>query len=778
MKKFELIFIIIMSFVLAGSAGGAIIYYNLSTENPPTIITLDPEIPPTNPVPPINPNPEPITHTVQFVTNGGEAVNEKTVAHGEKVYSSPYTARTGYTFENWYKEPNFLNAWNFFADTITTDTTLYARWGVNKYNLRYEILDGVWKETKFQSYQNVNFGTKISRPQNPERMGFGFDNWYTNEDCQVLYEFDGQMPAYTVAIYAKWNQRYTVTLDTMADGLSFPDIIQGHNFVINLPNDLTRPHYEFSGWFDAPTDGNQVSMQYTITESVTLYARWTPNTYTITFNPSGGNPVSPITNAYLAEITEPQTQKAGFGLLGWYTQLNGGERVNFPYTILGNATLFAEWGENCTIVFDPQNGEPLITISNIPANTQINAAAPPQIPEWATDFTGWSVIALNGACVNFPYTVTASLTLYAQYEKIEYLIRFMGNGGNPSTTIKYCGFGEPIYAPATNQNPTRTGHSFSGWYTLASGGTKVTFPINAQGDTFYYAGWMPNSYQISFDANGGTPSTYVTGVFGTSLSAPANPTRTNFKFLGWSTSAQIGGYIQNFPITVAAGNVTYYAEWRFQFPTPTSVSGNISLSTVNSNYAHNSAIEQPVGFIEAQSQYSNWWYDGSTLNKNGCGIIGIYNAFFHLGVQFQLAELIRHCEATGGTAGNYMADKTAGISDWFDIQSFGTVPYYIKNVANLVGINCSASSSMSANQAMTITFWNEEASLFGLGLGTPNMAKGAHTVCVTKNSNGTYTAHNRSGGAITYNSISAIYSNGLLFTSGNAFGLSGAYVLG
>ncbi|MGO5028390.1 S-layer homology domain-containing protein [Candidatus Agathobaculum pullicola] len=67
-------------------------------------------------------------YTVTYNTNGGSAVGSATVSEGGKLTEPQAPTKDGYTFHGWYKDAAFTNGWNFDADTVTGDLTLYAKW--------------------------------------------------------------------------------------------------------------------------------------------------------------------------------------------------------------------------------------------------------------------------------------------------------------------------------------------------------------------------------------------------------------------------------------------------------------------------------------------------------------------------------------------------------------------------------------------------------------------------------------------------------------------------
>lgn len=75
------------------------------------------------------------TYTVQFNTNGGSAVAPVTVSENSKLPAPTAPTKAGYTFLGWYKDAAFTNRWNFDADTVTGNTTLYAKWTAKTYGI-------------------------------------------------------------------------------------------------------------------------------------------------------------------------------------------------------------------------------------------------------------------------------------------------------------------------------------------------------------------------------------------------------------------------------------------------------------------------------------------------------------------------------------------------------------------------------------------------------------------------------------------------------------------
>ena len=105
----------------------------------------------------------------------------------------------------------------------------------------------------------------------------------------------------------------------------------------------------------------------------------------------------------------------------------------------------------------------------------------------------------------------------------------------------------------------RNGYSFDGWYTAASGGTKISSSTVVTGNVTYYAHWTANTYTVSYNANGGSSNSSVNKTHGSTLGTLPTPSRTGYSFDGWYTAVSGGSKVST--STTVTGNVTYYAHW-------------------------------------------------------------------------------------------------------------------------------------------------------------------------------------------------------------------------
>ena len=102
---------------------------------------------------------------------------------------------------------------------------------------------------------------------------------------------------------------------------------------------------------------------------------------------------------------------------------------------------------------------------------------------------------------------------------------------------------------------TRTGYTQTGWATV-DGGEKVygLDAVYTQNEALtLYPVWNTNQYTITFDTNGGSEIAPITQDYGTPITAPADPTREGYTFIGWD---------REIPTTMPAENMTITAQWK------------------------------------------------------------------------------------------------------------------------------------------------------------------------------------------------------------------------
>ena len=159
-------------------------------------------------------------------------------------------------------------------------------------------------------------------------------------------------------------------------------------------------------------------------------------------------------------------------------------------------------------------------------------------------FGGWYTDedCTDGNEYNFTAPVTKGMTLTAKWTANSYTIAFDTNGGSAVAPITQ-DYGTAIAAPA---NPTREGYTFMGW----NPALPATMPAE---NMTIKAQWEINRYTVTFDTDGGSTVAPITQDYGTAITAPADPTREGYTFMGWD---------KKIPTTMPAGDMTITAKWK------------------------------------------------------------------------------------------------------------------------------------------------------------------------------------------------------------------------
>jgi len=448
-----------------------------------------------------------------------------------------------------------------------------------------------------------------SLPTPPTKEGYRFVKWTTESNGSGT-DFTATTPVTgSITVYAQWREKIdgemVVTFDKNGgDTEANPDqidVISPATNVGTLPTPPSRYGYTFAGWnTEDDGSGTEFTATTTVDDDITVYAQWTPVSFTITCDKNGGdteaNPkVITVTfpNNTIANQQFTRPDRAGYVFKEWNTDPDGNGTVWDRDTVVTeNIIVYAIWtkieANSLIVTFDGNGGEvppmPNQKVVTPPATT-IDAlpTAPGRtdyvFKEWNTEQDG------SGTEFTATTTVTATITVYAQWIA-GFTVTFNPNGGTPNTNqIK------KVTSPATTVDalptpPTRDNYVFAGWFTVntATGGTEFTASTTVEDDIIVYARWtavpLVNFDKNNSDSTGTTeasPHEKYASVSGTVGTLPAPPTRSDgwgagMVFDGWNTESDGSGTAFTASTSVT-NNITVYAQWRFENGTA-QVAGN------------------------------------------------------------------------------------------------------------------------------------------------------------------------------------------------------------
>ena len=405
------------------------------------------------------------------------------------------------------------------GDSVPADVTeLTVQWTAPTYTVTLHANGGTINNGNVTEY---TYGVGATLPTDVTRTGYTFKGWYYNENLTGSpVTAIGDTETGNKEYWAKWEiNQYTITFDTNG-GSEIAPITQDYGTNITAPADPIREGYTFIGW--------ETEIPKTVpAENITVTAQWEINQYTIAFDTAGGSEIAPITQDYGTNITAPaDPTRKGYTFKGWDKEI--------PETMPAeNITVKAQWKINrYTITFDTAGGSEIAPITQ-DYGTNITAPANPTRKGYT--FKGWDK--------EIPETMPAeNITVKAQWEINQYTIAFDTNGGSEIAPITQ-DYGTEITAP---DNPTREGYTFIGW------DRDIPEIMPAENITVT-AQWEINRYTITFDTAGGSEIAPITQDYGTNITAPADPTREGYTFIGWDKAI---------PTTMPAENITVTAQWK------------------------------------------------------------------------------------------------------------------------------------------------------------------------------------------------------------------------
>ena len=344
--------------------------------------------------------------------------------------------------------------------------------------------------------ETLSRGATISVPDAPTKKGHTFSGWSGLPET---------MPAKDITVSATFTvNKYQVTFKI--DGVVIATYTQDYGSAIVAPEAPEREGYTFSGWGDVA--------ETVPASDVTYEGSYSVNSYTVTYLVDGEVVHSESVNYGAAIVAPEEPTKEGHTFSGW---------SGLPETMPAkDITVSATFTVNKYQVTFKIDGVVIATYTQ----DYGSAIVAPEAPEReGYTFSGWGDVA---------ETVPASdVTYEGSYSVNSYTVTYLVDGEVVhSESVNY---GAAIVAP---EEPTKEGHTFSGW-----SGLPETMPAK---DITVSATFTVNKYQVTFKIDGVVIATY-TQDYGSAIVAPEAPEREGYTFSGWGNVAE----------TVPANDVTY-----------------------------------------------------------------------------------------------------------------------------------------------------------------------------------------------------------------------------
>lgn len=476
----------------------------------------------------------------------------------------------GKQFLGWARTPDAENAMtqeqlaNFAYDY--DEQELFALWSdeVTNTSWKYEVYkmvlvengDGTYRGEYVQTPDYVSpstevaVNTPINAPVEPE-TGFVLDTEKSVTGGVAQAGSDNVLKVY----YKRELHTVTYYDEDGSIAQKFTDVPYGAPVPAISDNNVPTKEGHTLTW--EPTIPSRVG-----TEDLAFTAKFTPVTYTYTFNANGGvfadgNVVKTMLFNHGDATKAPDTAptKEGYVFTGW-KQLDG---TAMPEKATGDLTLYAQYEPaTFTVSFDSDGGS-AVPSEDHKADEEINSFPTPTKDN--AIFVGWTY---NGQRISYPFTMPASnITLKAAWEymgPINATLTYEFTGDVPAgaeTLLPAGGSYEAGQNVTLADKPTFDGYEFHGWFYRGEQVSQIMLPADGATVTGYWTEIPAQKGTINF-YDGDQLLFTKTGNVGEQEAAPVPPTKEGYTFVCWTDAN--GGEV-TFPVTYTENTINVYAKW-------------------------------------------------------------------------------------------------------------------------------------------------------------------------------------------------------------------------
>ena len=580
--------------------------------------------------------------------------------------------REGHQFLGWFTDQTFETPFNF-NQAIDEDITLYARWQINTYQVRFigvtptipvETVNygsripqpsappkdgyrfvGWYLDSSYQNpvnfsqrveenitiyaryeinnftvsfrnasleTQTISYNQRLSRPPDPERTGHRFVGWFTDSSFQNAYDFNRPITG-NITLFAQFEIN---TYNVFFSGVNLPSVEVNFNQTLSRPANPAKEGHTFKGWFKDSSFQEPFNFSQPILGSTTVYASFEANTFRVNFNLHTSEiDIPPQTIAFSRRpALSYDLAREGYLFAGWYFDANYDERFTLSDTITANTTLHAKWIENegnlqGVIHFMNENREPIIINQNTPIRLNAPSRTGYRFLGWFEDSQG--MVPLRNQLTDI------QLEVYARYEAITFNVRFEG-ASIDNQTVRY---NQRVSVPPT---PRKEGHSFVGWYQDSNFQTLFNFQSGITQNTVIYAKFQNLQHRVRF-MEASTPDQMINSQ--ETVTKPPNPTRAGHTFVGWYQDSNLTEPF-NFSTPISR-STDIYAKWDVHQFTVQFVSNAEGLTIPSQTVNYNQRPSMPTNLVKDGFTFEGWYTDAAFNQSFGGGDRILSNTVLH-----------------------------------------------------------------------------------------------------------------------------------------------------
>lgn len=441
------------------------------------------------------------TYIVNLDSNGGECSTSKMNVDYNEKFVLPQPTKMGYTFAGWFNAEDNAEVtdctWKFLFDL-----NLYAKWNINTYTITY-VLGGGVNDASNPTVYNVESEDVILN--NPSKKGYTFTGWNSKLGVKQFNPTISQGSIGDISFEATWEANLNTIVffgNGNTDGETKSQQAYTDSKLKLNANGYVREGYVFSGWSETKNglvkyvDQSEITVP---TDSVyELYAVWSPNLNTITFNGNGSDSGTMDSQSMYTDSTENLTangfSKTGYHFIGWSTKPTGDvEYIDKGSYKMGNGSsydLYAKWEPNqYTISYNPNGGHIDVASSKVIYQSEYLLKVPSREGYF---FAGWfmgdsQLSDSNGKSLS-SYNIAGDIEVVAHWSPKTNVV-ILTNG---SDELVNKGVTDSIIR--LTKNPfTKDGYELLGWSEVEGGELKYynddLFYIGTRSSYRLYAIW-------------------------------------------------------------------------------------------------------------------------------------------------------------------------------------------------------------------------------------------------------------------------------------------------
>ena len=483
-------------------------------------------------------------YTIIYDANGGTAINNGKAYYGVD-FNLPTvgtTTKTGYVLDGW-----MVNGTKYapgaMVSGIAADATIKAVWTAETYTITYNTDGG-----SIIPPATVKYGDVLTLPAVGEttKTGYVLTGWNVNGTKYAPGATVSGISADTT-IKAVWElEKYTITYD-VDGGSAIPNgtAKYGEGFVLPGNNSTTKTGFYLKGWNVNGTEYVPGATVTGIDADTTVKAVWeavTPSTkygsYTVkfyqqntdltTYQHISGDDIT-VNNVVVGSFTytADADKYTGFDISSGYASITKDITEN------GMTTFEVRYDrEKYEVAYNVDGGT---AMSDGTAYYGIDFTLPALGSTTKTGWvlTGWEV---NGTQYGLGVAVsgiTADITAKAIWTRETYTVTYDVDGGTPIDDDTAT-FGYGFTLPGVGST-TKAGHVLKGWIVNGTTHNPGTAVAGIVADTIIKAVWETETYDVTFNTDGGSAIAPTTVKYGDDLTLPAlgSTTKTGYTLVGW-----------------------------------------------------------------------------------------------------------------------------------------------------------------------------------------------------------------------------------------------------